>query len=75
MKNKIRFFPIYCCKSVIQLDEDIFTADGRLNFYCERHGGIPVVSYLSWRSGLTEEAFNLAKKKKEEANEFKLKAR
>lgn len=74
MKNKIRLFPIYCCKKIIQLDEDVFTADGKLDFHCERHGDKAVISYLSWRGGLTEEAFNEARKKEEE-NGSKLKNR
>ena len=59
---------------ILRLDEDIFTADGRLDFCCERHGAKPVITYLSWRSGLTEEAFKQAKKK-EEKNEFESKNR
>jgi hypothetical protein len=49
-------------------DEHDFTADGRLSFYCQKHGDKDVVAYLTWRGGLTETELQHARQKKEDRN-------
>ena len=64
MINKVKYFPIRCCKILVSFTEDMFTFDGKMDVICHKHP-TSFISYLTWRAGIDEEIIIKEKEKRQ----------